>query len=331
MNEHFAVLRHALRRHGGDEFGTSGDSMFMAFSEPGEAIAATLEAQRSFADIHLGNGTALRVRMGLHTGPAVPDAVEGYVGLTVHEAARIMSAAHGGQVLLSARTASLVPSTTTWTLGTFLLKDVVEPMELHQLRHDGSPGRLPSGPGALPLCTGAFLKSSVPSLFVRGRAIELESIREAWRMSQTGRMGAALVGGEAGIGKTALVASAQPMSMAWAPRSSTGAAVRVSPFLISLADTLSRWTARASRRSGWDSESVGLLPLGTLPDLVTRFGVKPLPPVSEPGLHRFHQLQGLSALLSGVASTTPMLLVLDDMQWADASSVQLLERVHPPW
>ena len=66
VNEHFAVLRRALRRHGGDEFGTSGDSMFMAFSEPDEAVAAALEAQRSFTDIHLGNGTALRVRMGIH-------------------------------------------------------------------------------------------------------------------------------------------------------------------------------------------------------------------------------------------------------------------------
>ena len=66
---------------------------------------------------------------------------------------------------------------------------------------------------------------------------------------------------------------------------------------------------------------------GLLPDLVTRFGVKALPPVSEPGLHRLHQLQGLSELLSAVASTAPMLLVLDDMQWTDASSVQLLSEL----
>ena len=119
------------------------------------------------------------------------------------------------------------------------------------------------------------------------------------------------------------------MSMATAPRSSTGAAVRVSPFLIS--PLLTRCRAGRRRASDDDLGEIvnrwGSYLSGLLPDLVTRFGVKPLPPVSEPGLHRFHQLQGLSALLSGVASTAPMLLVLDDMQWADASSVQLLNEL----
>jgi class 3 adenylate cyclase/tetratricopeptide (TPR) repeat protein len=327
VNEHFDVLRQALRRHGGDEFGTSGDGMFMAFSEPEEAVAACLEAQRSFVAIDLGGGTALRVRMGLHTGPAVPDAAGGFVGLTVHEAARIMSAAHGGQVLLSARTASLVPSATTWTLGTFLLKDVEEPMELHQLRHDDLQSNFPPVRARSAL-NRSFPEELVTELFV-GRSLELESLREAWHTSQTGRMGAALVGGEAGIGKTALVGRlatdvyGEGATVLYG-RSRKGLTVPYQSF----ADALSRWTARASDDdlgeivNRWGSYLSGLLP-----DLVTRFGVKPLPPVSEPGLHRFHQLQGLSALLSAVASTAPMLLVLDDMQWADASSVQLLNEL----
>ena len=327
VNEHFAVLRLALRRHGGNEFGTSGDSMFMAFSEPVEAVDATLEAQRSFADIHLGNGTALRVRMGLHTGPAIPDPAEGFVGLTVHEAARIMSAAHGGQVLLSARTASLVPSANTWNLGTFLLKDVDRPMELHQLRHDDLPANFP------PVRARSALRRSFPNelateLFV-GRSLELESLREAWHSSRTGRMGTAVVGGEAGIGKTALVGRlangvyGEGATVLYG-RSRKGLTVPYQSF----AGALTRWTASASDDdlgeivNRWGSYLSGLLP-----DLVTRFGVKALPPVSEPGLHRLHQLQGLSALLSAVASTAPMLLVLDDMQWTDASSVQLLSEL----
>ena len=114
-----------------------------------------------------------------------------------------MSAAHGGQVLLSARTASLVPSANTWNLGTFLLKDVDGPMELHQLRHDDLPANFP------PVRARAAFRRSFPNelateLFV-GRSLELESLREAWHTSRTGRMGTAVVGGEAGIGKTALV------------------------------------------------------------------------------------------------------------------------------
>ena len=239
------MLRQALRRHGGDEFGMSGDGMFMAFSEPDEAVTAALEVQRSFADIRLGNGTALRVRMGLHTGPAVPDAAEGFVGLTVPEAARIMSAAHGGQVLFSARTASLVPSANTWNLGTFLLKDIEEPMELHGSATTISrPTSLLSG--RVLRFTGVFPTSSLPELFV-GRSLELESLLEAWHTSRTGRMGAALVGGEAGIGKTALVgrlaigAYGEGATVLYG-RSRKGLTVPYQSF----ADALTRWTASAS-------------------------------------------------------------------------------------
>ena len=250
------------------------------------------------------------------------------MGLTVHEAARIMSAAHGGQVLLSARTASLVPSATTWNLGTFLLKDVDEPMELHQLRHDDLQANFPPVRARSALAPELSRTSSLPSSSLAAH-VELESLREAWHTSRTGRMGAALVAGEAGIGKTALVGRlatgvyGEGATVLYG-RSRKGLTVPYQSF----ADALSRWTASASDDDlGGIVNRWGSYLSGLLPDLVTRFGVEPLPPVSEPGLHRFHQLQGLSALLSAVASTAPMLLVLDDMQWADASSVQLLNEL----
>ncbi len=143
VNEHFQVLREALSRHGGAELGTSGDGMFMSFPDPTRALAACLDTQRAFSRLDVGDGRVLRVRMGVHTGRAVPDPEEGFVGLTVHEAARIMAAAHGGQVLLSAGTASLVPGVSTWSLGAFLLKDIEGPVELHQLRHDDLQANFP--------------------------------------------------------------------------------------------------------------------------------------------------------------------------------------------
>ncbi len=174
----------------------------------------------------------------------------------------------------------------------------------------------------------SFPDELATELFV-GRSLELESLREAWHTSRTGRMGAALVGGEAGIGKTALVGRlatgvyGEGATVLYG-RSRKGLTVPYQSF----ADALSRWTASASDDDlGGIVNRWGSYLSGLLPDLVTRFGVKPLPPVSEPGLHRLHQLQGLSALLSAVASTAPMLLVLDDMQWADASSVQLLSEL----
>jgi class 3 adenylate cyclase len=324
LNEHFTALRKALRRHDGTELGTSGDGMFMAFPDPAEALEACVEAQRSFARIELGGEGFLRVRMGVHTGPAMPDAVEGFVGLTVHEAARIMSAAHGGQILLSARTASLVPEATSWNLGMFLLKDIEGPVELHQLRHDKLQANFPTV-RARSAAQRTFPEELFSDIFV-GRSTELQSLQQAWRASNAGHLGAVLVGGEAGVGKTTLVgrlaadAYAEGATVLYG-RSRRGLVVPYQPF----GDALSTWTASASDDDLAEVvDRWGTYLCGLLPDLVTRFGIKEQLPDSEPAVYRFHQLQGLSALLSAVGSAAPLLLVLDDMQWADASSVHLL-------
>ena len=97
LAEHRRVLRQAFEDHGGAEVDTQGDAFFIAFGDAGEALAAAREAQQALA------AEAIRVRMGLHTGqPLLTD--EGYVGVDVHKAARICSAGHGGQILVSERT-----------------------------------------------------------------------------------------------------------------------------------------------------------------------------------------------------------------------------------
>ena len=85
-------LRESFSRHGGLEVGTQGDSFFVAFADAGSAVAAAGEVQAALA------GGQMRVRIGIHTGEAVVTD-EGYVGIDVNRAARIMSAGHGGQVL----------------------------------------------------------------------------------------------------------------------------------------------------------------------------------------------------------------------------------------
>src|SRR5918999_1065103 len=101
LAEHRRVLRAAFARYGGVEVDTQGDAFFVAFSRAVDAAAAAAEAQSALA-----NGK-VRVRMGLHTGEPVVTG-EGYVGIDVHRAARIMSAGHGGQVLLSQTTRDLL-------------------------------------------------------------------------------------------------------------------------------------------------------------------------------------------------------------------------------
>jgi WD40 repeat protein/class 3 adenylate cyclase/energy-coupling factor transporter ATP-binding protein EcfA2 len=139
------LLREAFARHGGVEVDTQGDSFFVAFADPRRALAAAADAQTALARHAWPDGTAVRVRMGLHTGePLVAD--DHYVGVDVHRGARIAAAAHGGQALVSERTRELAGDATPGALrdlGAHRLKDLPEPERLYQLVIDGLPSSFP--------------------------------------------------------------------------------------------------------------------------------------------------------------------------------------------
>src|SRR5215210_1312015 len=103
LAKHQRLLREAFAAHGGREVDTQGDAFFVSFPRAMDAVQAAIEAQRALAAHPWPDGAAVRVRMGLHTGE--PTTAGGrYVGLAVHRAARVGSAGHGGQVLVSAAT-----------------------------------------------------------------------------------------------------------------------------------------------------------------------------------------------------------------------------------
>ncbi|TMB78696.1 MAG: adenylate/guanylate cyclase domain-containing protein, partial [Chloroflexi bacterium] len=101
------LLRAAFHRWNGYEVDTQGDAFFVAFARATDAVSAAVGMQRALAAHPWPDGATVHVRIGLHTGEPQRSA-EGYVGLDVHRAARIMSAGHGGQVLLSQTTRDLV-------------------------------------------------------------------------------------------------------------------------------------------------------------------------------------------------------------------------------
>ncbi|HEY6408223.1 MAG TPA: adenylate/guanylate cyclase domain-containing protein, partial [Ktedonobacteraceae bacterium] len=141
------VLRTAFRQYQGHEVDTQGDSFFVAFAHATDAISAAMGAQHALAAQLRSEGVVVRVRMGLHTGE--PHLVaEGCVGLDVHRAARIMSAGHGGQVLLSQTTHDLVEhnlptGVSLRDLGSHRLKDLEHPSHLFQLVISGLPADFP--------------------------------------------------------------------------------------------------------------------------------------------------------------------------------------------
>jgi predicted ATPase/class 3 adenylate cyclase len=162
-----ALLRSAILGQQGHEVDTQGDAIFAVFARATDALSAAVAAQRALASSSWAQGVAVRVRMGLHTGE--PSRVaEGYVGLDVHCAARIMSAAHGGQVLLSQTTRDLVAhevaeGVSLRDLGEHRLKDFEQAIHLYQVVIAGLPADFPplktldSRAGTLPVLPTALI------------------------------------------------------------------------------------------------------------------------------------------------------------------------------
>jgi DNA-binding NarL/FixJ family response regulator/class 3 adenylate cyclase len=129
LADHRGALREAVAVENGIEVDARGDEMFVVFPDAGEAVAAALRAQRTPVD-------EVRVRMGLHTGTAtVSDGT--YFGIDVHRAARICSAGHGGQVLLSETARNAAGSIQCVDLGEHRLKGLPQPERLYQVVAEG--------------------------------------------------------------------------------------------------------------------------------------------------------------------------------------------------
>jgi class 3 adenylate cyclase len=140
---HDDLLRDVIQSHGGKVFKTVGDAFCAAFADASEAVVAAVEAQRCFRR----ELPELHVRMALHTGePEFRD--EDYFGLDVNRAARLVMAAHGGQVLLSRATAqrvlsSLSDDASLRSLGRHRLRDLPLSETIYQLQMPDLPSRFP--------------------------------------------------------------------------------------------------------------------------------------------------------------------------------------------
>ena len=141
------ILRGAVREADGQPVDIRADELFAVFKQAPLALDAAVAIQRALLSRAWRNGAKVRVRLGLHTGrPSLTDT--GYVGLAVHMAARVCSAAHGGQIVMShfARDAVLgrqPPGISFSDLGLHQLRGLPEPVRLYQAEADGLPADFP--------------------------------------------------------------------------------------------------------------------------------------------------------------------------------------------
>lgn len=140
LGAHHRAVRHAVAVNDGIEVSTEGDAFFVVFRRAADAARAALDAQLALGQQRWPDGAPVRVRMGLHTGQ-VRLGGDNYIGLTVHEGARIAATAHGGQIVASRSTlkaAGALRDGASWRpLGSHRLSDLVHPIELFQLCGDG--------------------------------------------------------------------------------------------------------------------------------------------------------------------------------------------------
>jgi TolB-like protein/class 3 adenylate cyclase/tetratricopeptide (TPR) repeat protein len=144
---HDALVRGCIAAHGGWVFKTGGDAFFAAFALATDAVGAALAAQHALDAERWPAGSAIRVRMALHTG--APELRGGdYFGTPVNQVARLLAAGHGGQTLVSEITRDLcrdhLPAEASLTsLGEHALKDLPRRETIYQLCHPGLPRVFP--------------------------------------------------------------------------------------------------------------------------------------------------------------------------------------------
>lgn len=199
FDDHRRLLRAAFESGGGRELQDQGDGFLVVFQSAHDAVHSAVAAQRDLDTHPWPTGASLRVRIGLHTGEPT-SAAGGYVGLDVHRAARICSAGHGGQILMSETTRSLVehdlpPGVSLRDLGAHRLKDLTRPEHVFQLVVPGLPADFP------PLKSLDALPNNLPvqlTSFI-GREREIGQIKN---LLATARL--LTLTGSGGAGKTRL-------------------------------------------------------------------------------------------------------------------------------
>ena len=295
LAEHHRILRTAAQNHGGEEIDNQGDSFLFAFRRADHAATAAIDAQRALAAHEWPNGSDLRVRMGIHTAePNMAD--ERYFGLGIHRAARILGAAHGGQVLVSLASSSVLEDAELdgahlRDLGEYWLKDIDRPERLYQLEAPGLETSFPSVAGRRPAAAVERTLDDAGDPLLERDDASTQLAESLENVARTGRGRLVSVTGDAGVGKTALVRK----------------------FCAEQRD---------AQRSLWGACDALFTPrpLGPLADVAEVTGGELLHVVDEGAKPQ----AVASALIRELAVRGPTVLVLEDLHWADEATLDVI-------
>jgi class 3 adenylate cyclase len=336
LARHDALLREAVERHGGAVVKTTGDGLLAVLTSARDASAAAADALRGLAAEVWGDTGPLRVRVGIHTGNAAPRDGD-YYGPAVNRGARLMAAAHGGQVVLSRASAEQVRSVLPsglglLDLGEHRLRGLRRAERIYQLTIAGMPSEFPplqsldAFPGSLRLQGPSFARLDDE---LAGRDGELDRLGRAWQRAGDGTVQVALVAGEPGIGKTRLAAEIarrahEEGGVVLYGRCDEEVIIPYQPFveaLRPLVATTSPATMR-ERLHGLERDLARLFP-----EFVGRIPKEVAPISGDPETERYRLFEAMTALLTGVTVAQPAMLILDDLHWGDRPTLLLFRHL----
>ncbi len=285
-----------------------GDGLLCTFESASDALAAAVGMQQAAHQLGVEHGQPIAIRIGLSIGDVSWDDGDCF-GMPVVEAARLEAAAEPGQILCSEFVKVMARGRGDHELtpvGTLDLKGVPEPIAAYAVQWT------PAAPSA---------GSLTP--FV-GRTSELSALRAAWAAAESGQGGAVVVTADAGVGKSRLVAefvdSLGSETLVLTGRCHQGEQTPYGPVGSAIVQWARTQPAAAQVALGRQASIVATLtPMlrDALPEIP-----EPPPVAPEVEAHRLHD--AVTQVLSRVAAVQPVVLVVDDLHWADAGTLSLL-------
>ena len=328
---HFGLLRAALTAAGGQEVKNLGDGLMVAFSSLSRALACAVAMQQAIERHNRRSEHSMAIRVGLSTGEATEEDGD-YFGDPVIEASRLCAKAEGGQILATEMVKALAGRHATQefvSIGDLELKGLPEPVPSVEVVWE--PAQAVDETGKQFPLPARLVSASAESLFAFfGRAGELTRLADALKTSAgEARLRVVLVSGEPGIGKTTLVAQGA--------RAAHGAGANVlygnceedlvvpyRPWITALTQFVDQADEGLLTEF---AESNGPALAHLLPTFARRLSINAPGIGADADIDRFLILEGVTRLLALASATTPLVVVLDDLHWADAASVQLLRHL----
>lgn len=320
--EHFAVLRTAVDERGGREVKNLGDGLMVVFTSAADAVAAAVDIQRVLGRRNRRAVEPLVVRVGIALGDADIDG-DDYFGVPIVQAARLCAKAAGGEVLCSDIVRALSGSRVDAVfepVGELDLKGLSEPVAASRVTWTTDA----EAAVALP----ARLAAAVSDRFV-GRSTEQDRLTAAWKQATNEpQCRVVLVSGEPGIGKTTLTARVA------ASVQGEGAVVVYGRCDEDLGIPYQSWIEALTQLVAAVSDDLltdhvadrGAHLARIVPTVARRIGVD-VPSGDGGDGERFALLSCVVDLLECASTDSPLLVVIDDLHWADRQTVQVLKHV----